>query len=99
MHGTFIEIMLPLCLGVLIWFGWMPILVATVSIVQKVVNKGRANFLWQRVTMLIVGWFPGPQVENKSYPQPPEVLCNSSSIYIIYNCGCGSYNTTRRPAV
>ena len=28
----------------------------------------------------------------------PEVLSKSSSIYIIYNCGCGSYNTTRRPA-
>ena len=69
MHGTFIEIMLPLCLGVLIWFGWMLILVVSVSITQKVVKKGRAHFFVAKGDTADCGLVRGPRVEyKKCYP-------------------------------
>ena len=47
-----------------------------------------SNVLWQRTTPIGVGWFADRtwKNNNKQYKNPPKLLCEFHSIYIIYKC-------------
>jgi hypothetical protein len=54
-------------------------------------HLGPPALLWQRATPVIVSWFAGRTWtnNNKWSTQPPKLLYNFCSIYIIYKCGRG----------
>jgi hypothetical protein len=62
------------------------------------ISHGYPNFIWQGVTPIILGWFPGYtwKIKTRDVPRDLNYFVIFYHVYILYKCGSGWHDTTWR---